>query len=61
MQLNFKDPYLFLSYIISNSAHDLDSLSEILDIPKKRLKAINKLTKLDCVKINELRELIFVR
>lgn len=56
--VNFENSYLFLSYIVTNTQHTIASLSEILDIPKKRLNAINKFTKQDHKKVDELRKML---
>lgn len=48
----------FLQSICTNTPHSIASLSEILDIPERRLNSVKKLSKRDYKKMTELREML---
>lgn len=50
-------PYLFINYLIENTCHTLSSLSQILEIPERRLVSAEELTQYDEMKIKFLHEL----
>jgi len=56
---NYDGSSLFINYVLENSAHNLTTLSEILGIPKKRLEAMESLTKYDHIKIENLKNMVF--
>jgi hypothetical protein len=48
----------FIRYILENTSHSISSLSEILAIPIKRLSSVEKLTKYDQIKIDNLKKML---
>lgn len=57
MNITIDNPKVFLQSILGNTDHTMATLSEILDIPKKRMLR-NKFTQKDYLKMIELKKMI---
>ena len=58
VNINSNKYKIFLNSILQNTDHTLSSLSEILDIPKRKLAHANRLSQCDFLKIDELRKML---
>lgn len=57
MNTSVDNPKVFLQNISVNTEHTISSLSEILDIPLKRI-ITNKFTETDYINMSKLKEII---
>lgn len=58
MNPNYHKHRVFLKNILKHTDHTIASLSEILDIPKKKLMSVDKLSRRNSVKIDELWDML---